>query len=272
MKIDDLLYLPRFTGSLAAINSQVRMAVTQTGLGGPLHPLVNPAVGFNLGAHVGDDVGDVQARREALAQWVGAPIVWLQQVHGCEVVDAGQMADTQIQNNPAPQADASLVFGSSRALAIMTADCLPVLFVALSEGRVLGVAAAHAGWRGLHAGVLRVCAGQLAQRCGIRTAHIVAWLGPAIGPASFEVGSEVREAFLQRLPNSCGCFVQGTTAGKYWADLYGLARLDLADAGVSQVQGGGEDTLTDGRWFSHRRSQQKNLPAGRMATIVRLLP
>ena len=159
------------------------------------------------------------------------------------------------------------------ACAIMTADCLPVLFAAFDvSGKAVGVAAAHAGWRGLHAGVLQASANALAKACAVPTSQVKAWMGPAIGPESFEVGQEVFDAFVQQNALNAACFTSGQTCGKYLADIYALARIALSGLGVVNVEGGGLDTLTDLRWFSHRRGQQQGVPSGRFATLIRLLP
>lgn len=246
----------------------VKVAVTETGFReGSTTP---SSFGFNLGMHVGDALADVQSRREALQTCVGTPIVWLNQVHGCDVFFINSAVNPDLDP---PHADASLSARSDMALAIMTADCLPVLFAAFDDsGKAVGVAAAHAGWRGLHAGVLQACANALAQTCVVPTGQIKAWMGPAIGPESFEVGQEVFDAFVQQNPLNQACFVQGCAPGKYLANIYALSRIALTSAGVANVAGGGLDTLTDSRWFSHRRGQQQGVPAGRFATLIRLLP
>ena len=242
----------------------VKVLVTETGFpAGGVAPL---PFGFNLGTHVGDELAQVETRRNALGAHLGAPIAWLNQVHGCDVVHVTESGST-------PNADASCSIRSSVALAIMTADCLPVLFAAFDvSGKPVGVAAAHAGWRGLHAGVLQASVNALAQACAQPPAHIKAWMGPAIGPQSFEVGQEVLSAFVQQNPLNSSCFLPGASPTKYLADIYGLARIALSGAGVHSVEGGGLDTLTDSRWFSHRRGQQQGVPSGRFATLIRLLP
>ena len=233
--------------------------------------LVGVQFGFNLGVHVGDDSSQVQARRQALVDLVDAPIVWLDQVHGCSVVLADQLEKV---NETVPQADASMTTCSAKALAIMTADCLPAVFAAFdAHKRPIGVAAAHAGWRGLHAGVLQAAVEALRHGVDGRCESIECFLGPAIGPLSFEVGEEVRLAFVEQNPQAATHFQSLTGhAGKHLADLYALARLALAHSGIERFHGGGQDTFTDSRWFSHRRGQQTGVPAGRFATVVRLLP
>jgi len=244
----------------------VKVAVTQTGFQGSEH--ASPPYGFNLGTHVGDCLADVEVRRAAVQAHMGAPIVWLNQVHGCDV----HVANSQ-PGEAVPVADASVCTHSQACLAIMTADCLPVVFAAFdSAGAAIGVAAAHAGWRGLVGGVLQATAQSLATRCAVPDQHIKAWMGPAIGPQSFEVGAEVRDAFAQQNALNLSCFEPGAQSGKYLADIYGLARNALTQQGLSHVEGGGLDTFTDWRWFSHRRGQQLAVPSGRFATLIQLLP
>lgn len=250
----------------------VGVVVTETGFQQGAMP--TSTFGFNLGTHVGDELADVQGRRDALQVHVGAPIAWLNQVHGCDVFPVTNVVNPAVNPDPnPPSADASLSTRSDVALAIMTADCLPVLFAAFDvSGKAVGVAAAHAGWRGLHAGVLQACANALVQACAVPTVQIKAWMGPAIGPESFEVGQEVLDAFVQQNALNAACFKLGLPGGKYLADIYALARIALNDAGVVNVAGGGLDTLTDSRWFSHRRGQQQSVPSGRFATLIQLLP
>lgn len=249
----------------------VKVLVTETGFRQGAEPPCS--FGFNLGTHVGDALADVQSRREALQTHLGAPIAWLNQVHGCDVFSITNAVNPDSNEPNAPNADASLSTRSDVALAIMTADCLPVLFAAFDvSGKAVGVAAAHAGWRGLHAGVLQASANALANACALTTGHLKAWMGPAIGPESFEVGQEVFDAFVQQNGLNAACFKPSQACGKYLADLYVLARIALSSAGVVSVAGGGLDTLTDSRWFSHRRGQQQGQVSGRFATLIRLLP
>lgn len=249
----------------------VRVLVTETGFDNP-QPDASP-YGFNLGTHVGDSLAHVQVRRRSVEREMGAPVLWLNQVHGCEVFEAKLASDAISSGMTPPVADASVSVNCDLTLAIMTADCLPVVFVAFSSsGKALGVAAAHAGWRGLHAGVLLASAKALSQACEVPLMQIKAWMGPAIGPHSFEVGAEVFHAFVQQNPNTIECFKPGDKSGKYLADLYALARLALRELGNSNIEGGGWDTVTDPRWFSHRRGQQQGAQSGRFATLIRLLP
>ena len=208
---------------------------------------------FNLGDHVGDDPARVAANRAALRRHLPAEPLWLQQVHGIAAVDAGKTANS----GSGVVADAAFARQPDVVCAVMTADCLPVLFCDRA-GSV--VAAAHAGWRGLLGGILESTLVGMA----VPAAELLAWLGPAIGPQAFEVGDEVRTAFLADDPAATTAFV-ALGAGKWLADLYALARRRLLRAGVKQIYGGGECTLSDrARYFSYRRDGI----TGRMATLI----
>jgi len=214
-----------------------------------------PYASLNLAAHVGDRPDAVAANRLLLreaAHLPGEPL-WLEQVHGTGVVrHAGSVAAP-------PSADAAVAFEPGRVCVVMTADCLPVVFADRAGTRV---AVAHAGWRGLAAGVLQATIASLE----VAAADLHAWLGPAIGPMAFEVGPEVRDAYLANLalPGTSACFTLNES-GRYLADLYGLARLVLGAAGVTSVHGGGWCTLEDARrFFSFRRDGV----TGRMATLA----
>lgn len=206
---------------------------------------------FNLGLRSGDAVEAVVANRAALVPALGLPEtpLWLRQVHGVDVVE-GPLADGQ-----EPAADAAVARGPGRVLAILTADCLPVLFVSADGGTV---GAAHAGWRGLAAGVLENTVAAMAAD------GIQAWLGPAIGAASYEVGEEVRASFVDRDPGAGEAFLP-TRPGHWLCDLYLLARRRLAAAGVVRVSGGGFDTFRDERLYSYRRD---GAASGRFATLI----
>jgi hypothetical protein len=156
-----------------------------------------------------------------------------------------------------PTADASWTATPGTACAVLTADCLPALFCDRAGTRV---AAAHAGWRGLAGGVLENTVAAL----GGEPDELLVWLGPAIGRQSFEVGAEVREAFLTRHAEAERAFVPSANAGKFMADLYTLARIRLAAIGVTAVHGGGLDTFSDPRFFSYRRAAR----TGRFASLV----
>lgn len=211
----------------------------------------SPFERFNLGSRCGDAAEAVAANRAALASMLElpAPPRWLRQVHGIAVAAAGVEGE--------PEADAAVTRTRGEPLAILTADCLPVLFCAADGGEV---AAAHAGWRGLAAGVLEATLGRLRARPGA----VMAWLGPCIGAASYEVGAEVREAFIAGDAGAEACFVP-TRPGHWLCDLAGLARRRLERAGVSAIYGGGFDTLADPRFYSYRRDAARS---GRFATLI----
>ena len=211
-----------------------------------------PYASLNLAAHVGDRPEAVAANRLLLREALHLPAepLWLEQVHGVHVV-------RHEEAGPGVRADAAVAFEPGRVCAVMTADCLPVVFADRAATRV---AVAHAGWRGLLGGVLEATV----TRLGGESGDLHAWLGPAIGPAAFEVGSEVREAYVARVPASEGCFARNER-DRYLADLYGLAGLVLERAGVGAVHGGGWCTHDDAeRFFSFRRDGV----TGRMATLA----
>jgi YfiH family protein len=216
--------------------------------------------GMNLGAHVGDHPRTVAENREILAGMLaGARPVWLEQVHGRDVVDLEAARATQAG---CPRADASLVTRPGLAASVLVADCLPVLLAAPGG---LGVAAAHAGWRGLCAGVLERSAAALAERCRCDPAHLQAWLGPAIGPACFEVGAEVREAFGAHSEAALRAFEPGAAPGKWMADLFALARMRLLEAGLepASIFGGGICTVSEpSLYYSFRRDRITGRQAG----------
>lgn len=208
---------------------------------------------LNLGAHVGDDPGAVASNRARVMAAINARPVWLNQVHGTQVIDA---ADFVGVDQPA-QADAAFTRKAGVACTVMSADCLPVLFCD-DAGSV--VAAAHAGWRGLLAGVLE----ETVEAMGVPGKNLIAWLGPAIGPEAFEVGEEVRTAFVAADENAVSAF-KPSESGKFLADIYRLARQRLARKGVERVFGGSLCTHRERqRFFSYRRDGQ----TGRMASMI----
>ena len=205
---------------------------------------------FNLGDHVEDDPAAVARNRRILRQAAELPAepVWLEQVHGCDV---------RTMDRNLCRADAGFTARPADVCAILTADCLPVLFCA-DDGSA--VAAAHAGWRGLAAGVLE----QTLDCFPGAPSSIMAWMGPAIGPDAFEVGDEVRQAFVSRLPATAEAFVPAEP-GKWLADIWLIARLRLEQAGVGRVYGGGRCTFTEAEnFFSYRRDGR----TGRMASLI----
>lgn len=229
------------------------MTVRSGGISGGPYGDLSGKRGMNLGLHVGDSPHNVMANRSLLLDRVPDEPAWLTQVHGTDVVDAARVAN-------APQADASVTTQRGVVCAIMTADCLPVLF-ADAAGRAVG--AAHAGWRGLAGGVLENTVAQM-RACGAEDIH--AWLGPAIGPDQFEVGEDVLQAFVTQDEIALQAFrpIAGKP-GKYLADIYKLARQVLAKSGVTQVSGGDFCTVTDAeRFYSYRRDGF----TGRMAALI----
>jgi YfiH family protein len=236
--------------------ANVHAAVT-TRAGGVSLP---PWDSLNLGTHVGDELAHVAENRELLLAALrriapAEPPQWLNQVHGTTVVEAEP--DAQRRKVHLPAADAVFTGRPHLPCVVMTADCLPVFFCD-RQGRQ--VAVAHAGWRGLCAGVLEATLQQFP-----RPDDVMAWLGPAIGPSAFEVGEEVRAAFAGGHAEAAKYFVPSSLAGRWLADIYGLARLRLQVAGIKEVHGGGLCTLNDdGRFFSYRRDGQ----TGRMAAVI----
>jgi YfiH family protein len=221
--------------------------------------------GLNLGLHTGDERADVLENRARLVSLAGVRAAWLEQVHGDVIADAAAIAAA----DDAPiKADASVTDAPGVACLVMVADCLPVLF-ADNAGRAVG--AAHAGWRGLSLGIVEKTAARVAQLAGTDTGALQAYLGPAIGPAAFEVGDDVREAFMacadgrERAPTSAAFVARPDAPGKYWADIYTLARLRLARHGIVRVTGGDACTVTDeARFYSYRRDRI----TGRMAAMI----
>lgn len=216
-----------------------------------------PCDAFNLGLHVGDDAANVARNRQLLADALAlpAPPVFLNQVHGTDVLSLDFCTDGSY-----PAADACWTKNSNHTLAIMTADCLPVLFASTCGAVIAG---AHAGWRGLADGVLE----NTVAKMPVPSGEIIAWLGPAIGPQKFEVGAEVRACFV-RQDASCDCHFESvqTEPGKYLANLYGLAKDRLLSAGIASVYGGNHCTYSDSEtFFSHRRDAGKT---GRMAALI----
>jgi YfiH family protein len=214
--------------------------------------------GLNLGLHVGDDPAAVAENRSRLQALVPGRPAWIAQVHGAAVVDAATVGVDQ----PVRTGDASIADASGIVCAILTADCLPVLF-ADRAGRVVG--AAHAGWRGLAGGVL----GQTVAAMRARGAdEITAWMGPAIGPQAFEVGQDVFDSFAAALPGVDVGFAFAARPGhpgKYLADMFALARRMLARDAVDSVWGGMQCTALEAdRFYSYRRDGV----TGRQASLI----
>jgi polyphenol oxidase len=223
-------------------------AIVTTRVGGVS---AGPYDSMNLATHVGDDPAAVVANRQRLAGALGLPRepTWLEQVHG--------NAACVLPLATLHRADAAVTFSADEVCAVLVADCLPVFLASRAGDRV---ALAHAGWRGLAGGVIESTIAAL--ECDAR--ELVAWLGPSIGPQSFEVGDEVRAAFLARDEGAGHCFSSGAP-GRWLADLPELARRRLSDAGVAEVTGCGLCTYADaGRFYSFRRDGV----TGRMAALA----
>ena len=217
------------------------------GVSAPPFDSLNPA------SHVGDEPGAVAENRARLLRQLQLPSqpAWLEQVHGCRVADLDAGA------GPKGPADAAVTHAAGPVCVVQVADCLPVL---LCTGGGSAVGAAHCGWRGLAAGGLE------ATGRAMRTppAQLLAWLGPAIGQAHFEVGEDVHAAFTAGDPGAAPAFVKNER-GRWQCDLYALARRRLAALGVERVSGGGWCTYADpGRFFSYRRDGR----CGRMAALI----
>ncbi len=217
----------------------------------------------NLGLRSGDARETVMANRQAVADALALPSapVWLNQVHGTTAVSLSG-AEAGLAGSDEPCADAATTRAAGVVLAVLSADCLPVLLAA-DDGSV--VAAAHAGWRGLVAGVIESAVSAMA----VAPARLCAWLGPAIGPDDFEVGDEVRAAFVETDPAAAEAFRPGRP-GHWYCDLYALARQRLQRLGIAHVAGGGLSTFSDSRRFhSYRRD---GAASGRQASLIWIQP
>jgi YfiH family protein len=211
---------------------------------------------MNLGGGGGDDPAHVAKNRLIVRERLPAEPRWMKQVHGTDVADL----DT-LEEIPIPVADAAVTSIAGRVGAVLTADCMPLFLADESGARV---AVAHAGWRGMAAGVIE----RTVAAMGSQPSRVMAWMGPTIGPAVFEVGPEVREAFMAADPD-CGAAFRSHKPGKFMADLYALARRRLDRAGVRRVHGGGFCTYTETqRFFSYRRAQK----SGRMGAFIWIEP
>jgi YfiH family protein len=216
-----------------------------------------PYESCNLGGHVGDDPEAVRRNRRELCRAHDLPRepLWLEQLHGIQVVDADQALLTGPAGVP-PQGDAAVSRQAGAVLAVLVADCLPVLFASLDGS---AVAVAHAGWRGLAAGVLEATVAALAGHGPLQ-----AWLGPAISGPHFEVGPEVREAFMAQEPAAAAAFT-ANSRGRWQCDLRALARARLAAAGVSSIHADSGCTYAEPqRFYSYRRDGI----TGRMAALI----
>lgn len=221
-----------------------------------------PYHSLNVGAHVGDAPAAVAENRRRVRTLLGLPAEpdWIEQAHGTGVYDPDGAAAGNAPGNPhagPPAADAIIARCAGRVCVIQVADCMPVLLAARDGSTV---AAAHAGWRGLSGGVLE----STIARLGVDPAQLLAWLGPAIGAAHFEVGEEVRAAFTAHEAAAAAAFARNAH-GRWQCDLAALARRRLAALGVTAVYGGSWCTYADAaRFFSYRRDGR----CGRMAALI----
>jgi YfiH family protein len=227
---------------------------------------------LNLGMNSGDAPEAVARNRAIVRAHLPADPFFLAQVHGAEVAEPGTNGEVGLGDAPRgaapgcvpgvrPQADAAVTAAAGAVCVVLTADCMPVFF---SDAKGTKVGVAHAGWRGMAGGVLENTVAAL----GAEPGDVVAWMGPAIGPDAFEVGPEVREAFMAHDAGAETAF-RSHKPGKYMADLYALARRRLARAGVRQIHGGGFCTYHEpDRFFSYRRVQK----SGRMGAFIWIDP
>ncbi len=222
-----------------------------------------PYTSLNLGDHVQDDPEKVERSRGQLSRVAGLPRLphWLTQVHGTVVADLAVAAT-------AVQADAAISFEADRVCAVLTADCLPVL-ICSDDGN--SVAAIHAGWRGLVAGIIDRAV-QVFEEHGVAAERLMAWLGPAISAAAYEVGAEVRDRFLGADKAFANAFTDNGQGG-WQLDLYSIARQQLVKSGIARVFGGGYCTFNDCEngvsiFYSHRRAAGHEGVCGRQATLI----
>lgn len=216
-----------------------------------------PFAELNLADHVGDDPHAVRYNRARLREHLDLPAepLWLRQIHGCDCLRAETLSSGAAAE--AATADAAVTGRAGVVCAVLTADCLPIL-LCTDDGRQVG--AVHAGWRGLAAGVLDSALRMLS----CPASRVLAWIGPGIGPSAFEVGGEVREAFMRAAPEAAAAF-QPRPGGRWLADLPALARQRLAAAGVTHIVGGDLCTYSQSRdFFSYRRDGT----TGRMASLI----
>lgn len=214
---------------------------------------------YNLASHVGDDASSVEKNRSKLIRDLMLPVapIWLNQVHANNVISLSENNKVNSIKNNALHADASVTVGKGVVCAVMTADCLPVFFCNRFGTEV---AVAHAGWRGLHTGIISNTLNMMESA----VENISVYLGPAIGPKAFEVGEDVRKKFVNKDKMNGAAFVE-TSKNHYLCDIYALARIELKTAGVRLVSGGDFCTFTDTkRFFSYRRQQK----TGRMANLI----
>ncbi|WP_277187974.1 peptidoglycan editing factor PgeF [Caballeronia sp. BR00000012568055] len=254
------------------VSPRVKAFVTTRGGGvstGPFDGGTPGAGGLNLGLSTGDDPGAVHENRRRALALTGLPeAAWLSQIHSAQVEDAADVLARRIAGETT-RADASVTDQPNVVSVVMTADCMPVLFCD-DEGRAVG--AAHAGWRGLAAGIVEKTGERVAQLAGVSASRLNVYLGASIGPSAFEVGEDVLDAFvsaslLNERDATAAAFKPIDTPGKYLADIYALARLRLGDIGIdsSRIHGGTHCTVREKeRFYSYRRDKT----TGRMAAMI----
>jgi polyphenol oxidase len=257
------------------VSPRVRALVTTRNGGVSLPPFgrwqdgVDQPDGLNLGFLSGDDPDHVAQNRARLMALTGAShAAWLKQIHGADVVNASDVLARVEAGAPVVEADASVTNTTGTICVVMIADCMPVLLCD-PQGRAVG--AAHAGWRGLAAGVVEKTAQRVAELADAPLTSLYAYLGPCIGPDAFEVGADVRDAFMkgvddaQREATANAFVARPDLPGKYFANLPALARLRLQRLGITQISGGDACTVTDReRFYSYRRERV----TGRMAAMI----
>ena len=271
LRNDDCLW-PDWSNGPDAVSPGVKALATTRNGGVSAAPYdgANGRGGLNLGLHTGDAPDAVMENRRRVVELTGAPVAWLDQVHGAVIEDAGAVID-RCAGSPAAtvKADAAVTDRAGVVCVVMIADCLPVLFC---DAAGCAVGAAHAGWRGLAAGIVEKTAERVAHLAGTEASTLHAWLGPAIGPAAFEVGEDVLGAFVAAADPALrdatvAAFARREEKHKYLANLYALARLRLNRIGVpaGNVHGGTFCTMTDAnRFYSYRRDRT----TGRMAAMI----
>ena len=246
---------PHLAEGVSAVFTERLGGVSSGPWGGP-----DGIMGLNVGSRVGDNAGCVRMNRSIVAQLAPTEPRWMTQVHGIDVVRADDVADESVQ------ADAQVTTTPGVVCVVQVADCLPVL---LADELGRGVAAVHAGWRSLAAGVVENAVARLRAEIGDEAARIRAWLGPRIGFDEFETGPEVRSAFEARYPEAQGA-VRGGAGGKCFIDLAGYARAALAAAGVTEVGDCALSTAADSaRFYSYRRDGEHT---GRHAALIWIEP
>jgi polyphenol oxidase len=246
----------------APSNVKALFSTRTGGTGSSLSPSPSPFASFNLGDHVGDDPLTVKQNRDLLGRLLPNEPRWLKQIHGTGVICVDGH-DCGAPPSAPPIGDAAFSRHPRNVCAVLVADCLAIL---LCDRSGTMVAVIHAGWRGLAGKAIE----NMVSAIGTPPAALMAWLGPAIGPNHFEVGEEVRQAFVTNDERSDAAFIPHSSCkGKWFADLFLLARQQLLKAGVTEVYGGGVCTFSDpGRFFSYRRDGS----TGRMAGLIWLAP